>query len=37
MVGKNSTEGTIDDQAGTSFISSEDPFCLQMKVKHKQA
>ena len=37
MVGKYSTEGPIDDQADTSVTSSEDSFCLQMKVKHKQA
>ena len=37
MVGTYSTEGPIDDQADTSFTSSEDSFCLQMKVKHKQA
>ena len=37
MVGTYSTEGPIDDQADKSFISSEDSFCLQMKVKHKQA
>ena len=34
---KYSTEGPIDDQADTSFTSSEDSFYLQMKVKHKQA
>ena len=37
MVRKCSTEGPIDDQADTSFTSREDSFCLQMKVKHKQA
>ena len=33
MVGTYSIEGPID----TSFTSSEDSLCLQMKVKHKQA
>ena len=37
MVGKYSIEGPLDDQADTSFTSSEDSFCLQMKVKHMQA
>ena len=37
MLGTYSAEGPIDDQADTSFTSSEDSFCLQMKVKHKQA
>ena len=36
MVGKYSAEGPIDDQADTSVSLSEDSFCLQMKVKHKQ-
>ena len=36
MVEKYSTEGPLDNQADTSFTSSEDSFCLQMKVKHKQ-
>ena len=35
MVGKYSTEGPTDDKADTRFTSSEDSFCLQMKVKHK--
>ena len=37
MVGKYSAEGPIADQTDTSFTSSEDSFCLQMKVKHRQA
>ena len=37
MVGTYSAEGPIDDQTDTSFTSSEDSFCLQMKVQHKQA
>ena len=37
MVGTYSAEGPIDDQADTSFTSSANSFCLQMKVKHKQA
>ena len=37
MVGTYSAEGLIYDQADTSFTSSEDSFCLQMKVKNKQA
>ena len=36
MVGTYSAEGPIDDQTDTSFTSSEDSFCLQMKVKHKK-
>ena len=36
MVGKYSAESPIDDQTDTSFTSSEDSFCLQMKVKNKQ-
>ena len=36
MVGKCSAESPIDDQADSSSTSSEDSFCLQMKVKHKQ-
>ena len=34
MVGKYSTEHPIDDQEHTSVTSSEDSFCLQMKVRH---
>ena len=37
MVGTYSTEGPIDNQADTHSTSSEDSFCLQMKVKNKQA
>ena len=37
MVVKYSAEGPIDDQADTIFTSSEDSFCLLMKVKNKQA
>ena len=37
MVGRYSTESSLFDQAETSFTSSEDSFCLQIKVKHKQA
>ena len=36
LVGTYSTEGPIDEQADTSFTSSENSFCLQMKVKYKQ-
>ena len=37
MVGKYSTEGPIEDQADTSFTSSEDSFCLQMQLQSMQA
>ena len=37
MVGKYSTKGPINDQADTSFTSSEASFCLQMQLKCMQA